>query len=113
MSALTKKLSTEQTAFYVVCPAGVDTTHAKATLERMGCHVSDTLTPNEVFPNRHPGTLLSGARYREGLTQAQLAEKTGINRRHISEMENGKRPIGKANAKKLSDALGVDYRVLL
>ena len=48
-----------------------------------------------------PGVLLSGARYREGLTQAQLAEKTGIPRRHISEMENGKRPIGKKNARLL------------
>lgn len=45
-----------------------------------------------------PGVLLSGARYREGMTQAQLSEKTGIPRRHISEIENGKRPIGKQNA---------------
>ena len=48
-----------------------------------------------------PGVLLSGARYREGLTQAQLAEKAGIPRRHISEMESGKRPIGKKNARLL------------
>ena len=55
-----------------------------------------------------PGVFLAGARYREGLTQAQLAQKTGIARRHISEMENNKRPIGKANARKLGEALGVD-----
>jgi transcriptional regulator with XRE-family HTH domain len=60
-----------------------------------------------------PGVFLAGARYREGLTQAQLAEATGIPRRHISEMEHGKRPIGKQNAKKLGDALKVDPRRLL
>ena len=60
-----------------------------------------------------PGVLLSGARYREGLTQAQLAEKTGISRRHISEMENGKRPIGKKNARLLGEALHMEPRLLL
>ena len=60
-----------------------------------------------------PGVLLSGARYREGMTQVQLSEKTGIPRRHISEMENGKRTIGKQNARKLGTALHIDPRLLL
>ena len=60
-----------------------------------------------------PGVFLAGARYREELSQRALAEKTGIPQRHISEMENGKRPVGKANAKKLAEALNVDYRVFL
>lgn len=60
-----------------------------------------------------PGVFLAGARYREGLTQVQLAEATGIPRRHISEMENGKRPIGKQNARKLAEALKVDPRQFL
>lgn len=38
---------------------------------------------------------------------------TGIPQRHISEMENGKRPVGKTNAKKLAEALNVDYRLFL
>jgi plasmid maintenance system antidote protein VapI len=38
---------------------------------------------------------------------------TGIHRRHISEMENGKRPIGKENAKKLAKVLNADYRMFL
>ena len=54
-----------------------------------------------------PGVLLSG------VTQAQLAEKAGIPRRHISEMENGKRPIGKKNARLLGEALGIEPRLLL
>ncbi len=60
-----------------------------------------------------PGVLLSGARYREGMTQAKLSEITGIPRRHISEMENGKRTIGKQNARKLGAALHVAPRLLL
>ena len=60
-----------------------------------------------------PSVFLSGARYREGLTQVELSERSGIPRRHISEMENGKRPIGKANAKKLAEVLNIDPRRLL
>ena len=60
-----------------------------------------------------PGVFLSGARYREGLTQVELSERTGIPRRHLSEMEHGKRPIGRQNARKLADALNVDARRFL
>jgi hypothetical protein len=35
------------------------------------------------------GKTLAGVRYREGLMQAQLSERTGIPQRHISMMENG------------------------
>ncbi|MBG0790981.1 MAG: helix-turn-helix transcriptional regulator [Desulfovibrionaceae bacterium] len=67
----------------------------------------------EVFPDRHPGKLLRGARVREDLTQAQLAEKAGLKPHHISEMENRKRPIGKEVAKRLAEVLNMDYRILL
>ncbi len=50
---------------------------------------------------------------REGLTQRQLSEMTGIPQRHLSEMENGKRIIGKETAKKLGTALNADYRAFL
>lgn len=60
-----------------------------------------------------PATMLKGARYREDMTQEELAKAAGIPRRHISEMENGKRPIGKQNARKLAEALKVDYRAFL
>ena len=65
------------------------------------------------FSDNEFGTALAGARYREGLTQRQLAEKTGIPQRHISEMENNKRPIGKNTAKLFATALNTDYRVFL
>lgn len=49
----------------------------------------------ELTPESEPGMSLAGARHKENLTQRQLSELTGIPQRHISEMENGKRPIGK------------------
>jgi hypothetical protein len=60
-----------------------------------------------------PGRMLVGARSKEGLTQRQLAALTGLPQRHISEMESGKRPIGKATAKLFGKALKIDYRLLL
>jgi hypothetical protein len=33
-----------------------------------------------------PGANIAGLRHREGLTQVELSQKTGIPRRHISEM---------------------------
>jgi len=60
-----------------------------------------------------PGLCLRGGRVKEGLTQAGLATLVGIPQRHISEMEHGKRPIGKEMAKRLGAALKVSYKVFL
>ena len=61
-----------------------------------------------------PGKALRIYRENAGLTQTALGERMGgIPRQHISNMENGKRPIGKENAKRLAGALHVDYRVFL
>ena len=59
------------------------------------------------------GVYLKGLRHRNSLSQEQLAKLAGIPRRHISEMENGKRTIGKENARKMARALGFDYRAFL
>ena len=68
---------------------------------------------DEVLGESTPGRLLRGARYREDLTQKQLADKVGIARRHISEMENNKRTIGKVMAKRLGEVLNVGYKMFL
>lgn len=60
-----------------------------------------------------PGHCVKGGRYKEGLTQVQLAKLIGVPQRHISEMENNKRPIGKEMAKRLGQALKVSYKVFL
>ncbi len=60
-----------------------------------------------------PGRSLRGARAKEGVTQKELARSIGVRQEHISAMENNRRPIGKAMAKRLAEALKVDYRVFL
>ena len=75
-----------------------------------------TYTVSEVFPEymgKESQVALRAYRTREELTQKQLSELTGIPQHHISEMENGKRSIGKERAKKLAEALYCDYRQLL
>ncbi|MFZ3044401.1 MAG: helix-turn-helix transcriptional regulator [Desulfatirhabdiaceae bacterium] len=75
----------------------------------------ETIPWEQAFPEyrNNFGAVLRGARGKEGITQKQLSNKTGIPQRHISEMENGKRPIGKKNAKLFAIALNIDYRVFL
>jgi len=84
---------------------------------RIGLHdATETVSVEEAFPEyaENPaGTVLSGYRHREGFTQTELSRQTGIPQRHISEMEHGKRPIGKEAARKLAKALNCDYRMLL
>ncbi|NWH05590.1 helix-turn-helix transcriptional regulator [Desulfobacter latus] len=60
-----------------------------------------------------PGLALLGARTKEGVTQKQLSELTGISQAHISEMENHKRTIGKKRARILGKALKISYKVFL
>ncbi|MEA3417743.1 MAG: helix-turn-helix transcriptional regulator [Thermodesulfobacteriota bacterium] len=73
----------------------------------------DLLTWEEAFPELGPGDVLKGARDREGLTQTELAAKIGVKPHHISEMENGKRSIGKDIARRLAKALNTGYKVFL
>lgn len=80
---------------------------AIAALAKLGFKESseaESVPWREAFPdldeNNEPGLCLVGARGKDGVTQRWLSEKTGIPQRHISEMENHKRPIGK---KKLFD----------
>ena len=72
-----------------------------------------TLSLEEVFPDLHQGSAIRGLRLREGLTQEQLAHLLGVKRPNLSEMENGKRPIGKNMAKRLAQVLKTDYKVFL
>jgi DNA-binding XRE family transcriptional regulator len=97
-------------------PAG-KRSEAVAALNALGfVDVSDAVPWRECFPytdEQLPGITLAGARGREGLTQRELAKLTGIPQRHISEMENGKRTIGKEVAKKLGKALNISYKAFL
>ena len=68
--------------------------------------------PDEFLENEG-GICLKVTRERKGLRQTALSRMTGIPQPHISEMEGGKRPIGKKNASLLGKALGVNYRMFL
>ena len=59
------------------------------------------------------GLMLQGARISADLTQQELADALGVKQHHISEMEHGKRPIGKAMAHRLEEILKVGYRIFL
>ncbi len=78
---------------------------------------ANTIPWRELFPEygveELPGVCLAGSRLKEGLTQMRLSELTGIPQHHISEMENGKRPIGKKRAKILAKVLNVGYQIFL
>lgn len=80
---------------------------------------SENLIPwREVFQQEiekygEGGLALRGSRRKEGITQKELAAAIGISQHHISEMENGKRPIGREMAKKLGLFFKADFRVFL
>lgn len=124
MLELTKKRTTEkyvEVCFKVPVEDATKVIDAAKAFFRLAGH--DVLETNdqgeelydakEVFPESHPGTILRGFRVREDLTQKELAEKANLKPHHISEMEHGKRPIGKDVAKRLAEALGADHRVFL
>lgn len=115
MRALTKKLPTkdEPVELRFLGPSG-KRNEAIGALSSLGfVDVSDSIPWRECFDESEltPGSMLVGARGKKGLTQKQLSELTGIPQRHISEMENGKRPIGKEMAKRLGKALTIGYKV--
>lgn len=59
------------------------------------------------------GIVLCGARYRKGISQRELAAKSGVSQDNISRIENGKRVVGEKVAKKLAKPLKIDYHLLL
>lgn len=56
---------------------------------------------------------IRGAREAAGMTQTELAEELGIQRTNLSNIERGKRPVGKDLARKFGKIFKVDYRVFL
>ena len=114
MLARTKKHHTESIRF-IGTGAAIERLR-KLALDIGVTEATDSIPASEINPEldiNPGGVYLKGVRYRDNITQDMLADMTGINRRHISEMENGKRPIGKETAKKLAKVLGCDYRAFL
>jgi len=117
MQAHTKKHHTETIELKFIGPI-VNMARAIETLKPLGfLDTSDAVPWRDAYPEcseeQLTGRALAGARSREGLTQVQLSKLTGIPQRHISEMEHGKRTIGKEMAKRLGNALNISYKVFL
>lgn len=67
----------------------------------------------DIAKHGQAGVVLRGARYRKGMSQKELAKRSGVSQDNISRIENGKRPIGEKVAKKLSKPLDINYKLLL
>jgi transcriptional regulator with XRE-family HTH domain len=67
---------------------------------------------NELFTEKEytkAGVLLRGLRLRENLSQVEFAKKIQITQANLSNMENGRRPIGKIIAKRIEKVFGTNY----
>jgi len=73
----------------------------------------EILAKERIEKYKKSGLVLRGMRYREGFSQKKLAEKSGVTQNEISNIENGKRTVGKKIAEKLAKVLNFDYRMLL
>lgn len=74
---------------------------------------SHVLSVEESFGPSSPGAALRGYRHREALTQAELAALAGVSKQNISNMENGRRVIGKDVAQRLGKALNEPWKRFL
>jgi DNA-binding XRE family transcriptional regulator len=116
MQGHTKKHPTEEMVTLNLRVHSRNAQQVKRFAEALESEEERMFTVAEVFPEyigKEPQIALRSYRTREGFTQKQLADLTGIPQHHISEMENGKRGIGKERARKLAVALNCDYRQLL
>jgi len=124
MSELTKELTTEDFAEIHIGIPGDKKERIKQLIENM-LNLADvryfirdgaddeSVSLEDVFPDLHAGSAIRGLRYREEMTQTQLAEKIGISSRQVSEMENGGRRIDKEMAKRLAEALNTTHKIFL
>jgi plasmid maintenance system antidote protein VapI len=67
----------------------------------------------EIRASKTPGKLLRAYRKRAGLTLVELAAAIGSRHPNLSAIENERRPVGLDMARKLGEALGVDYQKFL
>jgi len=87
----------------------------QAFLEKYGESESvawETLAMDRLAKYKASGLALRGARYREGLSQKELAKRSGVSQENISRMENGRRPVGERVAEKLAKVLRIDPTLL-
>lgn len=87
--------------------------HSKATGHKEKNISWREAAKKDIRKHSEGGQMLRGSRFKEDVTQEDLAKALDISQHHISEMENGKRPIGKEMAKRLAAFFKTDYRLFL
>ncbi|HRO67803.1 MAG TPA: helix-turn-helix transcriptional regulator [Pseudobdellovibrionaceae bacterium] len=80
--------------------------------------IEEVVPADQVFPKiqdaeKRIGIVFRSLRFKHDLTQAEVAERLGIDQSDVSKIEKGKRSIGKALAKKIEKEFGIDYRRFL
>ena len=78
----------------------------------------DSVPADEVFPNlkdpqKRIGVIFRGIRFKNDLTQIEVAKRLGLDQSDVSKIEKGKRSVGKALAKKIEEEFGIDYHRFL
>ena len=81
-------------------------------------NTNEFIPANEVFKDLDKkygkiGATIRGFRSRNNITQKELAKKLNIAQSHISQMEHGKRSVGKKMAQKLAKIFKTNYRLFL
>jgi ribosome-binding protein aMBF1 (putative translation factor) len=98
---------------------GIPTAKLKALVVSLEAYREESIPWRELAQPRMDASggetayMVRAARERAELTQAQLAEKLGMPQSNLSQIETGKRTVGKALAKRLSALLNVNYKVFL
>jgi len=110
------KKNPDNLLFFISCPAS-NSNQIKQYLEKHGCKFldkeQDRMNAKGFFAERTSANMLIGARGKENITQMRLSELTGIPKKHISDMENGRMPIDRQNALKFGKVLNISYRLFL
>jgi len=78
----------------------------------------DHVPSEEVFPDirdhqKRIGIIFRSIRFKNDLTQAEVAKRLGIDQSDVSKIEKGKRSVGKALARKIEKEFGIEYQRLL
>jgi ribosome-binding protein aMBF1 (putative translation factor) len=117
---ITIKQGKETTKFRLPLEAGRGLVNLLRALQEKVVNSDDeeSVPASEAFPDlknpaKRVGIIFRGIRSKNDLTQAEVAERLGIDQSDVSKIEKGKRSIGKALAKKIEKEFGIDYRRLL
>ncbi len=75
--------------------------------------LAEDVFPDLKDPQKLVGIVFRGIRFKNNLTQSEVAARLGLDQSDVSKIERGERAVGKALAKKIQKEFGIDYRRFL